>query len=174
MPNYHSILFLEWKARDWMKLTRIEQIAVFVTVVVLAFLTGYYYRGTQLQGQITVEVQSPSEPAAPATPTVSRLPVAPSASAEAAAEISEETASEYSKPFEEQPTADREDGLIDLNTASLEELDTLPGIGPVLAQRIVDYREEHGGFQTKEEIINVTGIGETIYGKMADLVKVGE
>ena len=61
-----------------------------------------------------------------------------------------------------------------MNTATLEDLDALPGIGPVLAQRILDYREEHGGFRSKEEIINVTGIGEKTYEKLISLVEVGE
>lgn len=51
-------------------------------------------------------------------------------------------------------------GIVNVNTATLEELQTLPGIGPVLAGRIIDYREETGGFQTVGELANVSGIGE--------------
>lgn len=50
--------------------------------------------------------------------------------------------------------------LININTATAEELDELPGIGPVLAERIVTYRTEHGPFQTEEELMEVSGIGE--------------
>jgi competence protein ComEA len=61
---------------------------------------------------------------------------------------------------------------INLNTASLEELETLPDIGPVLAQRILDYREEMGGFIVVEELLEVPGIGEKIYESIQNLVDV--
>jgi competence protein ComEA len=63
-------------------------------------------------------------------------------------------------------------GPVDLNTASLTELQTLPGVGPVLAQRIVDYRAGHGGFRSVGELRNVSGIGDTRYQQLKDLVTV--
>ncbi|MDM7460826.1 MAG: helix-hairpin-helix domain-containing protein, partial [bacterium] len=48
---------------------------------------------------------------------------------------------------------------IDLNTATAEQLEAIPGIGPVLAQRIVDYRHAHGRFHSVEELLEVSGIG---------------
>ena len=54
-----------------------------------------------------------------------------------------------------QPTAP-----VNLNTATLEQLDALSGVGPVTAQKIVDYREEHGGFGSVDELDQVPGIGE--------------
>ena len=62
---------------------------------------------------------------------------------------------------------------ININTASAEELETLPGIGPVLAQRIIDYRTEHGLFSGTEEIQNVSGIGSKTYEKMLPYLSVG-
>lgn len=51
-------------------------------------------------------------------------------------------------------------GPLDLNTADAQELDELPGIGDVLAQRILTYREEHGKLKSVEELLEVSGIGE--------------
>lgn len=62
--------------------------------------------------------------------------------------------------------------LININTAGLEELDTLPGIGPALAQRIIQYRETHGPFKSVEELKNVSGIGEKNFEKLKDKITV--
>ncbi|WP_455361210.1 helix-hairpin-helix domain-containing protein [Streptomyces sp. SYSU K21746] len=59
-------------------------------------------------------------------------------------------------------------GPVSLNSATIEQLDTLPGVGPVLAQHIIDYRTEHGGFRSVEELRQVDGIGD---GRFADLHK---
>lgn len=56
---------------------------------------------------------------------------------------------------------------LDLNAATVEELETLPGVGAILAERIVSYREAVGGFQTLEELQQVNGIGSGIYSQIA-------
>jgi competence protein ComEA len=61
---------------------------------------------------------------------------------------------------------------VDLNTATLEALDGLPGIGPVLAQRILDWRSAHGRFATVDELGEVSGIGEATLGDLRPLVRV--
>lgn len=61
---------------------------------------------------------------------------------------------------------------ININTATLEELDQLPGIGPVIAQRIIDYRQANGPFPTREAIMDVPGIGEATFEKLKDLITV--
>lgn len=61
---------------------------------------------------------------------------------------------------------------VNINTASLEELDSLPGIGPVYAQRIIDYRQSNGGFKSIEEIQNVKGIGSKTFEKLKDRITI--
>ena len=60
--------------------------------------------------------------------------------------------------------------LVNINTADADELDTLPGIGPVLAQAIIDDREANGSFTSIEDIMRVSGIGEAKYANIKDLI----
>ena len=72
----------------------------------------------------------------------------------------------------EEPVTPEPAPLVDVNTASLEELDTLHGIGPALAQRIIDYREANGPFRTIEQIMEVSGIGEAKFAELKDRITV--
>lgn len=63
-------------------------------------------------------------------------------------------------------------GLVSLNRATAADLETLPGVGPVLASRIVSYREENGPFQQVEDLLGVPGIGEAKLASIRDLVTV--
>jgi competence protein ComEA len=62
--------------------------------------------------------------------------------------------------------------VIDLNTATLAQLDTIPGVGPVTAQAILDYRTKHGRFTRIEELQEVDGIGSKTYAQIAPHVRV--
>ncbi len=65
------------------------------------------------------------------------------------------------------------DSKVNINTASVLELSTLPTIGEVIAQRIVEYREEHGPFQTVGELASVEGIGQKRLETILELITVG-
>ena len=63
-------------------------------------------------------------------------------------------------------------GRIDLNSATLDQLETLPGIGEVIGQRIIDYRRQHGAFRSVQDLLNVSGIGPSHLADVKDLVTV--
>ena len=94
----------------------------------------------------------------------SALPSVPAASAP--------TEKSTAAPTEAATQPPTEPGPLDLNRATAQELTTLPGIGEVLAQRIVDYREAHGPFRSVDELIAVEGIGEGKLEKLRELVTV--
>jgi len=75
-------------------------------------------------------------------------------------------------PATASPSAGVPGALVDLNTATEADLDTLPGIGPVTAQAILDWRAEHGGFTSVDELLEVSGIGEVTLEELRPLVTV--
>lgn len=94
--------------------------------------------------------------AAPVQVTIAQ-PATPAASLDPAAETAQNSS----------------DGLIDLNTATQEQLETLPGIGRELASRIIAYRQKNGLFVAKEQIMDVEGIGQGRYDKIEAYLTVG-
>ena len=64
------------------------------------------------------------------------------------------------------------DGRVNINTAGLEELMTLPGIGQAKAEAVISYRKEHGRFTSIEGLMEVSGIGEGIFSKLRDRIKI--
>lgn len=65
-------------------------------------------------------------------------------------------------------------GKVNINTASVEQLTTLPGVGPKLAARIVEHRQKSGAFKSAQELMNVQGIGEKNFQKLQSYLTVGE
>lgn len=76
--------------------------------------------------------------------------------------------SPITSPIPSQPS-----DLININLATQAELETLPSIGPVLAQRIISYREENGPFERIDDLQQVDGIGPTIFEKIKDYITIG-
>ncbi len=68
------------------------------------------------------------------------------------------------------PSAAASTGPLHLNTATLEQLDGLPGVGPVTAQKILDYRQAHGAFSSVDELDAIPGIGPARLGQLRELV----
>ncbi len=150
-----------------------------VCVVIVAFFAGFYFRGMMIRNSIVIETQAEPESVEEGKPEEDATSIQTSEGEKQESDGPSEAAMEQSlvensetESRTETHVEEESDGKIDLNTASLEELDTLPGIGPVLAQRILDYRAKNGGFASVEEILNIQGIGEKTYAKIVDLVKV--
>lgn len=119
-----------------MKQLRIPVVLLLLSGIFAGFLAGLYV-GRNRAGQTIYLVPASSLP--------------PTESVVADSQPETPTQSEY-------PTTP--DGKIDVNQADAVDLTLIPGIGDVLAQRIVDYREEYGPFQSLEELSNVEGIGQ--------------
>ncbi len=62
--------------------------------------------------------------------------------------------------------------MVNLNQAEVEQLATLPGIGPAIAQRIIEYRSKVGGFTSIDQVLQVKGVGEKTLGKISSMVTV--
>ena len=62
---------------------------------------------------------------------------------------------------------------LDLNTATLQQLQLLPGVGKAIAERIIDYRSENHGFDSIEDLLNVNGIGEKKFAEIEPYIKIG-
>lgn len=121
-------------------------ILVLITIAFAAFTLGFFLGRNQSAEPVSLSIPASmqTEPAATAPPE--------------------------SKPAETEPEIVFP---IDLNTAGEEELMALPGIGEVLAQRILSYRTENGRFPSVEAILNVEGIGKKRFEEILDLITIG-
>ncbi len=144
---------------------------VAATGLLCAFTLGLYLGGGSGDAPVTVlplaGIQVPPTNAVPAQT------MTPPTRAAAPVEQTTVPAQSATLPASSGSSTSQSAGLVNINTATVAELKTLPGIGDVLAQRIVDYREAHGAFSSIEELMQVSGIGEKRFAAIRDLVTVG-
>ena len=124
-------------------------ILVTVTCVFAAFLGGFHIGRCLNRAPVQIHQlpQPPAEDTLPAAPVVE-----------------DKLSAQENIPTQPQ--------LLNINTATAEDFDALPGIGLVLAQRIIAHREEIGGFQAVEELTQVSGIGDAKLAELLDLITV--
>ncbi len=160
-----------------------------ITFAFAAFVAGFYTGKhsaspqTEIYGfSTTAPTLSQTAGTDPVSPTSAATPgTSPSSTAATTATSpappATDTAPTVTTPAETTPptvgtTAPVNQFPININTATLEELDLIPGIGPVIAQRILDYRAEIGQFTSVEELLDVKGIGEKTLAKMLEYITI--
>ena len=138
-----------------------------IMAVLCAFSLGWVLGSGGTHETVTVQVSSqPQETKETPASQETQTPEAPEETQEEAPLELEEAEQQTQLP------APTEEAPLNLNTATQAELELLPGIGPVLAQAILDYRDSFGGFSTKEQLKEVSGIGEKRYAAVEALITV--
>ena len=142
---------------------RTVSLFLIASTFLLGITTGFFI-GRNVHHE-PVRVMVPCQPAS--EPEITAVPVQSVPSGSVPESSPEETFSAS------EPTESCSEFPVNINTASLTELDTIPGIGPVLAQRIYDYRTEHGPFESPDDLLDIKGIGVKTLDKLRDYIVTG-
>lgn len=138
-----------------MKKIKAEHILISLTLIFAALMLGYYLGGERVSGDFVIITQKDA----------SESDVLTGGDGVSALDAVDE-------PEEPETNVVNED-RININTAGVAELTELPGIGEVIAGRIIEYRDEHGDFKNPSDIMNVNGIGSGVYSKIEGLITTG-
>ncbi|NLA87089.1 MAG: ComEA family DNA-binding protein [Clostridiales bacterium] len=161
-------------------LNKLEYSVIALTLICLVFTAGYFVgKGTSVKiisfdKLAQVSAGKPVNPGAgPGTTSTDADTSLPAAEANNASSDSSPALPPGAAATPDGQTQ-TETGKININKASQSTLEALPGIGPVLARAIIEYRERNGGFHSTEQIMDVDGIGEKKFAEMKDMITVGK
>jgi competence ComEA-like helix-hairpin-helix protein len=167
-----------------MQIKKTEIAVIGLTVAFVFFLLGYFTGQSGAKGTFDVKTRlSPEKTSVntqiaqtdiSAAPTVGPVPTGmPSSIAPAPSDSSSNPETPQASEATQGEPAEETGALVDINTADIDGLMTLPGIGEVLAGRIMEYRSVNGAFKQIEDIMYVKGIGEKTFEGIRDLITVG-
>lgn len=163
-------------------LKKAELTVIALTLLCLSFSAGYFIgRGTSVEVVSFERLVPPSVPAS-VIEAAGAVAAAGSPNTEPAASPDPGPSGPIPGSTSPPPAILAEDGAaepaqqdkININIASQSRLEDLPGIGPVLARSIIDYRDKNGGFGSIEQIMDVDGIGEKKFAAMKEMITIGK
>lgn len=151
-----------------MKKPRISPL-VPITILCVSFTLGFFAGRNTGRGDVLVRTASEATTSATQNITDPESPRLVTQS-DTSPDVSESVSTEESSEI---PSEQNDSGLININTATQSQLMTLPGIGEVLAGRIIDYREQYGPFSYPEQLLNVKGIGNKKLAAILEYITTG-
>ncbi len=159
-------------------LNKMEYSVIALTLICLFFTAGYFVgKGTSVKvlsfdklAQVSAGAAVNLGPGTMGTGADASFPAAEANNAGSAGSPALPSGAAATPASQTQTVTDK----ININKASQSTLEALPGIGPVLARAIIEYRERNGGFHSAEQIMDVDGIGEKKFTAMKDMITVGK